>query len=190
MSDYRVTVRVRNARLLRALEAIGHNPSSFAKAHGFSATEVCALAAMKLRPQDRNGDWRPVVVAICEATNTMPVELFNGRQLRGIDRNVVERELDEAALVALTGHTASSEDHALTADARRLLGEALSHLPDRLKTVVQMRAQDMTLEEVARELGGLSRERIRQMEARAHREMRQRLKKHQEALTNLDWNAA
>jgi RNA polymerase sigma factor (sigma-70 family) len=189
MSDYRVTVKVRNARMLRAIERLGYTPSGFAAAHGFSPTIVCALVAMKIRPTLRNGDWRREVIALCEAANCTPQDLFTERQMDRLERNTVEREVDEAALIALTGHTATSEDAALISDARRLLESAISGLNERYAYVVRERAAGADLGEVGAELG-VSKERIRQMEAKAHRKLREWLSRHHESFAGLKWEAA
>lgn len=189
MSDYRVTIKVRNARMLRAIEGIGHTVSSFAKAHGLWPNAVYGLVAMTISPVDRNGQWRPAVMALCEQANILPQDLFTPRQMAAIERNTVERELDEAALEALTGHTATSEDHALIADARRLLAKAVSELTPREQLVLQRRMEDVNLREVGVEMGVVP-ERVRQIEAKAHRKLMGKLNKHKESLTKLPWGAA
>ena len=189
MSDYRVTIKVRNARLLRALESIGHNASSFANAHGFQPTVLCELVAMKRSPLDRRGCWRREIMALCDAAKVSPSDLFTEKQLGKLARNTVERELDEAALVALTGHTTTSEDSALIADAKRILGDAMARLPERSRRVLEMRFDGEPLESCAREFG-VTRERVRQIEAKGIRTLRQMLAHHKDALSALPWEAA
>ena len=188
MTDYRVTIKVRNARVLRALERIGHTASSFAREHGFQPTVMCEIAAMKRSPVYRNGQWRREIMALCDAANVLPSDLFTDRQLSALDRNVVEREMDEAALVALTGHTTDSEDSALLADAKRLLSDAMATLPERVRRVLELRASGGTLEDCVAEMG-TTRERMRQIEAKGLRDLRRRLDSHHDALTGLPWDA-
>jgi hypothetical protein len=174
-ADYRVKVTVRNARIMRALESIGHNPSSFARAYGFYAKETCAIAALRIKPVLANGNWRASVMKLCEITGKMPSELFTDRQMNGLRANSSERDVGEDAIVAMLEPPASPEQLAITSDMARIANEVIDGISPRAATAFRLHADGATYEEIGAEIGGVSRERARQLVMKAQRHVRERL---------------
>ena len=172
MSDYRVKVTVRNARLLRAIESLGHTPSSFANANGFQPGELCGLVAMTRRPLLRNGDFRACVLALCEQANVMPCDLFNARQLEGIDVNSAEIEVSSRELSAYApAEIENPEDGYMRQEIAARVSGLLSRLPERAQLAMRMHADGATLDEIGAEIGA-SRERARQLIEKSKRRIR------------------
>ena len=172
MSDYRVKVSVRNARLMRAFESIGHTPSSFARTYGFSPSEVCALAALKIRPVLANGLWRKCVMRLCEVANLMPCDLFTERQMEGLRVSTSERDVDEEALEAIA--PPDPEQFAITSDLARMANAAIDTLPPRHAAVFREWVDGATLDEIAA-AHGVTRERARQIAHKAQSKVRRTL---------------
>ena len=76
--------------------------------------------------------------------------------------------------------TTDSEDEAITQDLFQYVIKEIENLPEKERTVLVKRfgldGKEYTLREVGEEMGGLSRERIRQLEEQALRKVRDRLK--------------
>jgi RNA polymerase sigma factor (sigma-70 family) len=177
VSDYRVKVAVRNARLMRAFESIGHTPTSFAHKYGFQASETCALAALRCKPVLSTGMWRASVMKLCELTRTMPSELFTARQMEGLRANSAQRDVDEDTLVAMLEPPASMEQLAITNDLAALANEVIdSRLSRRAAKALRLSIDGATFEEIGQELG-VTRERARQIVEKARRETRVALRK-------------
>lgn len=174
MSDYRIKVSVRNARLMRAFESIGHTPSSFAKEHGFQPSEVCALAALKIPPVYANGLWRKCVMRLCELTNTMPGDLFTERQMAGLRVSSSEREVDEDAMESISA--IDPERLAITNDLARMANEIIDTLSPRSADVFRQWCDGATFDEIG-EQHGVTRERVRQIALKAQREVRKAMER-------------
>lgn len=176
MTDYRIEAKVRNARLLRALESIGETPTSFARKNDLYPATVCGLVAMTRKPVLADGSWRKEVMAICEATRKMPCELFTEKQMTAKAKTSTKREVSEAELETALEATRVEllpppEERMHAQTVARELFEWLHEKYPRLAKVAAMRQKGFTLDEVAEEFG-LSRGRIGQMEAKAYRLMK------------------
>jgi DNA-binding CsgD family transcriptional regulator len=177
VSDYRVKVSVRNGRLMRAFESIGHTPSSFANAYGFKPSETCALAALKLKPVLSTGMWRKSVMKLCEITRTMPSDLFTTRQMEGLRANSAQRDVDEDTIIAMLEPPASMEQLAITNDLAAVANEIIdSRLSLRSAKALRLHVEGATFEEIGQELG-VTRERVRQIVMKAQRLTRAALRK-------------
>ena len=82
MTDYRVQIKVRNARLLRAIEKAGHQPGQiFAREVGISYTgHLLPYLNLKRTPFDEIGDLRPCAEMLCVFLNRLPDELWSEEQ--------------------------------------------------------------------------------------------------------------
>lgn len=78
----------------------------------------------------------------------------------------------EANVAAEEGLTAA--ECAERAEAAERVRRAVAKLPERLQRVVALRMQDQTLEQVSAQMG-VTKERVRQIEAQAHEQLRQLL---------------
>jgi hypothetical protein len=180
MTDYRVKVSVRNARFMRALESVGHNPSSFAKANGLSVGEMCALAALKIKPIRSDGMWRTSVMRLCEAANLVPEDLFTERQMQGMSKSAVSREVGEADIESvLIAPPPDSEHLAITSDiydrTHSAIDEMAEVMPRRAKAI-RMWMDNATLEEIGDELG-VTLHRADQIVGKAQADLGKRLRK-------------
>lgn len=175
--DIRLQVRIRNARVLRAMAAAG--VASVADlcrrcGYGNQPSMVGEIINFKRRPVNKDGTWRPIAEAIATALHCEPDHLWPEHLARveaaktevSIDLNV-----DEFARLSGSGERAFLESD--------IVSRVLAKLPSRERTIVEMRYGlngngEHTLEEVAT-LFGRSRDRIRQLQERALRRMRKSL---------------
>lgn len=178
MTDYRVQIKVRNARLLRAIEKAGHQPGQiFAREVGISYTGHL-LPYLKRTPFDEIGDLRPCAEMLCVFLNRLPDELWSEEQRYPLLTNVAEIELSAASVHELLASPSDCADPLSLLEkkqAAQAVDALLDTLTPREAEVLRLRhgidGEPMNLEEMAK-AKGCSRERIRQIEAKALRKLR------------------
>lgn len=185
MKEYRIKVIVRNNLLLTAIEDAGYkSQAEFARASGLKSQEVSDMVAMRLAPIGMNGNFCYVAIAIMEALGAAPSDLWTAEQMTiKLRSNTIEKELSkEAILEAIQMESGTllgiaSPEEVIEQNQRRSVVEAtLNTLTPTEVKVLSMRygfddGEEKSLEEVGKEFH-FSRERIRQIEAKALRKMR------------------
>lgn len=180
MTDYRVQIKVRNGRLLRAIEMAGHQPGQiFAREVGISYTgHLLPYLNLKRTPFDENGDIRPCAEMLCVFLNCLPDELWSEEQRYLLVTNAAEIELSAASVhELLASHSDCADPLSLLEkkQAAQAVDALLDTLTPREAEVLRLRhgidGEPMNLEEMAK-AKGCSRERIRQIEAKALRKLR------------------
>ncbi len=177
MKDYRLTLKVRNNRLLKAIETAGGTPGAkWCAANGLTYTLVNDLINMTSSPLTIKGKLRQEAVKLCEILNKLPEDLWSNEQLYPLEKNFSEMEMDYAQVIALLPKEEQSYlpdfSEFEQAQTKALVSKLVSTLTPREQDVIRMRFEDdLTLAECAAQFNvGL--ERIRQIEAKALRKMR------------------
>jgi len=177
MKDYRVTVKVRNNRLLKAIEdAGGSTGQKWCEANGLGYARVNSLINMTSSPLAAEGDLYPDAARLCDVLGKLPEDLWSNEQLYPLERNFSEMEMDHAQVVAMLP---AEQQFYLPdfsdleqAQTKALVSQALSTLTPREQEVIRMRFEDdLTLAECAKRLG-VTQGRIRQIEIKAMRKLR------------------
>ena len=177
MSDYRVRITVRNARLLRAIEQVGHRPGAqFAAAVGISYYgSLLPYLNLTRSPLNREGLLRECAWALCDYLRASPSDLWSDAQLQPLQKNHSSVDLDADRLRVLIAGTPSSDDPLRLASheqASRILQEAIDQLTPREAHVIRERFfAGSSLDEVAERME-VTRERVRQIEGKALRKLR------------------
>lgn len=180
MTDYRVQIKVRNARLLRAIEKAGHQPGQiFAREVSISYTgHLLPYLNLKRTPFDENGDLRPCAEMLCVFLNRLPDELWSEEQRYPLLTNAAEIELSAANVQELLSSPSDCADPLILLErkqAAQAVDALLDTLTPREAEVLRLRhgidGEPMHLEEMAK-AKGCSRERIRQIEVKALRKLR------------------
>jgi len=189
VSDYRVKISVSNARIRKAMESAGYTSVlQMCKVKNLPIGNTFDLVNMKLSPLNKKGEWRKCVLLLADALYSLPDDLFSERQKVVVlktstgTKDVTEAELvrlseqyswddrledmrDNAAIDQIAHEEAENlvnqvMDAALTPREKKVL--SLVHAPDGVRP---------TLDSIAKEMD-VSRERIRQIEAKALRKLR------------------
>ncbi len=177
MSDYRVEVRVRNANILRLMEERGIK----------TVSELCRNAQtcnatfgdvinLKKAPVDRKGEWIPSVLKVCEYLFVMPTDLFSQEQMTPLKTNkgTVDLGFEDISRM-LDDPTQDPSLRLERQDITGAVGTILEELTERERKIINLRfgidGKEHNLMEVA-DIFGVSRERVRQIEAKALRKLR------------------
>lgn len=177
MSDYRVRISVRNARLLRAIEQAGYRPGAqFADAVGISySTSLLPYLNLTRSPLTPDGLLRECAWALCDFLNASPSDLWSDAQLEPLKQNHSSVDLDAESVQALVSGPPTVDNPLRLASreqANRILRDAIGDLTPREAFVIRERFfADSSLEEVAEKMG-ITRERVRQVECKALRTLR------------------
>lgn len=183
----RLELRIRNNVLYRAIFDNYRSVSAFCKENDLDQGRVGALLNLKLSPRTTRGEYRPVA-AKCASLLWFDEEDLFPDELYGIKNPRAEAELPISALAKterpLLPDPQAVVAHEITrAEIRKALEE---YLPPRTAEILRMRfgigEPEHTLEEVALYYN-LSRERIRQIEAKGLRVLRGKGKKIAERLS-------
>lgn len=179
MTDYRVQLKVRNARLLRAIEAVGQKPGpKFAEVVGISYTcHLLPYLNLTRAPFDAAGNLRPCAEKLCLYFNRLPGDLWAPEQCEPLVHNSGEVELTAAgvAQLLLPDHDtdpARAIEQEQTANAVQAV---VDRLPRRMGEVLKLRygigGAALTLQETAKVLN-VTAEGVRRLEFQALRHLR------------------
>jgi RNA polymerase sigma factor (sigma-70 family) len=178
MSDYRIRITVRNARLLRAIEQAGHRPGAqFAEAVGISyAGALLPYLNLTRSPLRPDGLLRDCAWALCDFLQASPSDLWSDEQLQPLAQHHSSVDLDADSVKALIcGGPIADDPLRLVSRSQvgRILQQAIDSLSPREADVIRERYfVGSTLDEVAQKLT-ITRERVRQIETKALDKLRQ-----------------
>lgn len=170
-NEYLVKVTIRNNLILRQMKRLGiKSQSELARLAGLTPTAVGLLVGMKRRPLHAlSGEWLDSAFALSAALHMEPEELWTEKQ-RGmaLASNSREISMSEDAVMQL----ASGDRLEHNVIASKLVADALTTLSMREQDIIQARFFDgETFEEIG-DRQGISKERIRQLEAKALRKLK------------------
>ena len=180
MKEFRLKVSVRNNLLLSAIEAQGYTSvAEFERACEIGIGRINNLVAMREAPISTSGEFSKNAKLVMEVLGAAPTDLWTEQQLtiklktnsgeRAIDADIVQHLLEQKDR---TDYLPSPEDSLLAAETSAIVNEVLGTLKPREKDVLQQRfVNDSTLQEVGNH-HGLSKERIRSIEGKALRKLR------------------
>lgn len=168
MSDYSIKIGVRNGRILRAMRDRGiESQTDLARLIGVHLTSINSLISLKVKPMRSDGCWTDLALKVSAALRVLPEDLWtDAQQSMALERSTIEVEMSEPQVVALM-----ADSHERASWARIEVGKMLNGLSQRERKVVEGRMSGAELEEIGADFG-LSKERIRQIEMKAHRKMR------------------
>jgi hypothetical protein len=142
-------------------------------------SQVAALVAMRDRPLRETGEFSKPAKALMEALGAAPSDLWTEEQLYlKLDKNSAERAVNRADIHHFLESEKASwtlpspEDQMIQAEASAVIEQVLKSMPAKRQEVLKARYwDDKTFEDAAKQMG-VTRERVRQIEARALRDLR------------------
>jgi hypothetical protein len=144
MTDIHVTVKFRNAALLRAIKKSGaKSVSQFCKKYNLAHSAVGELILLKASPLLKNGEWNKTAWDLSSALHCEPDDIFPTAATRRI---LVKREYSfEADSENLL---TQGEMKALPVGVVKKLDNALNCLTPRQRDIVERRASGETYAEI------------------------------------------
>lgn len=182
-ADFRVSVKIRNANLLRAIERAGFTPGAkLAEASGVSYIQINDLLNMTVSPLTHKGQVRGYVDRLLMFLGVSFDEAFSDAQREALETNRSERDVSAEQVFAMMASD-GVDDPLESLIAREQGGEifnALASLTPRKRDVLSKRfgmgCREMTLQQIGDSLD-LSAGRVRQIELKAIRDIRKQMMK-------------
>lgn len=179
--EVRVEIKVRNNLILSMMEAKGITTVAELANRmccGSNRNHIYQLVSMKLPARKPNGSWRKSVLELSDFFQCMPEDLFSDeQQISSLETNRMTAEVGFAEIQQLMSPQFRPDQMVEAADLKRTIHQQLLlRLTAREHRVLALRfglnAQaEHTLEEIGEKFG-LSRDRIRQIEAKALRKLK------------------
>ena len=182
--DYIVQIRIRNGPLLRAMRMRGFKTiSEFARACGYTnktqpATGLSPYFSLRRAPIRKNGEWSPIVLRMAKVLRLPPDCLFPEQHLRqALAKSSGELEVSAEEVARLIAPQEPPSPVALVErhDTERVVSQALGTLTPREERIIRLRfginCEDHGLKEAGERLG-ITRERVRQLEAKGMRKLK------------------
>ncbi len=181
MKDFRVTIKVRNANLLRAIEKEGYKPGPiFASKVGIGYATLIEYVNLTKSPCDKDGSLLPAAEKLALFLRRMPVDLWSEDQLTPLSKNKADIDMSFEDIGNFL-ESSVNVDPALMLERREEvedLEKMLENLTEREKKVLEMRngidGEQMTLSEIGKKMG-ICKQIVRHIEAKAIRKIRGRL---------------
>jgi RNA polymerase sigma factor (sigma-70 family) len=185
MEEFNLKVTVRNNLVLTAINNSGYtNLAKFAKDNRLSLGLLYDTINLKRPPMLQTGEFSPFAMKLMETLGACPTDLWTNEQLTmKLKRNTSYRELGTEELQKCLQSSARSligldycEQEAEEQEAEEIIEGMVDSLTPREARVLRLRfgldgEDEHTLEEIAKKIG-FTRERVRQVEAKALRKMR------------------
>lgn len=182
MEEYRIDLKVRNNLILNKIEALGYqSPHQFCDESRFPYGTLLKLVNMQISIFDTRGRIRPIVVKLCDELDCQIEEIFSAVQMESsLENNKRTLKVKEAEMKFFLNQSDNNIllEHIVENDQLKSLTEkSLDTVTPTEKKVIQMRFgmdpydHEHTFGEIS-ELINLSRERVRQIEAKALRKLR------------------
>ena len=175
-ADYRVTVKVRNNRILKAIEEVGGQPGAkWCRQNGLPYATVNNLINMTASPVLEDMSLTNIARNLCDVVGKLPEDLWSNEQLYPLEKNFSEIEMSKSQLSALMQDSMETPQlgHELEEEERNsVLESVLASLSEQEQEIIKARFfDDKSLNDIAKERD-VSRECIRQIEAKAIRKLR------------------
>lgn len=177
--DFNLKIKVRSGRIVRAMRAAGFaTVAELSRSCGIQQSALGALLNMQRSPWSRrHGEmWTQAAMRLAVALNTMPIDLWP-EHLRDVKpkREGAELEISGPELAAIMGDGPNMEK--ITQDKLDVSG-MLDTIPRREAKAIRLNfgigCGIHTLDEVGLLIGGVTRERVRQIVSTGMRRIRNR----------------
>jgi hypothetical protein len=103
VSDYRLTIKARNNRILSRIEEAGfRSVSAFCQRFGLHYQGVINIIGMQNSATRKDGAWTKITMDLATALRVQPELLFTERQAGGLARSTIVRNVDEEEMLSIS----------------------------------------------------------------------------------------
>lgn len=180
MKDFRLEIKVRNNRILKAIQDSGYESiPEFAKYSKVSYNRILDYISFKLSPiNKKTGLWCKTALRLAEDLGVIPEEIFPYTTV--LKNNTTITELDKEDIIpflsGVRNHYTQIED-ITKKELKQKLSDSLTKLTPRQVQILTLRfgldgEEEKTLEQTAEIIGLNNRERVRQIEHQAFRKIK------------------
>lgn len=167
MKDYRITVKVRNNRILKAIEEVGSKLGvKWCDDNGLCYASVNKLINMTAGPISSCGKVSLTAKKLCDVLNKIPEDLWSHDQLYPLEKNFSTLEMSHEEVMAFLPNEGQSclPDYSdfENEQRRKIIDKALEKLTPRERQVIHMFYDEYTLEQSGKVLG-VSQARVKQI---------------------------
>jgi RNA polymerase sigma factor (sigma-70 family) len=177
--DYRVTIKVRNNNILKAIEGVDGEPGAkWCKKNGLNYVRINDLINMTISPINKDGNLTNQAGKLCDVTGKLAEELWSNEQLYPLEKNFSELEMSysqvmrissrEVARLDFQEYEEEQEQEVLKNGMAKMLSELSPRTQDVLRSIY---FEDKTLTKTAEEMG-ISSSRVMQIHEKALRMLR------------------
>ena len=173
MKDYCAVLKIQQGRLRELMREQDLSGSDLAKLAGVSPSQVGYYLNFRKTPKRENGRWRKAVVAICDALNVLPEDVFPDHLNHVVPNNEIEQYLDSTQLAGHADALCLGPAHGIECEERdAVINELLEELPEKERWAIDQHfLRGRTLYEIADEYG-CSAEYIRSLEFQGLKRLR------------------
>ncbi len=178
LKDFRITSKVQNNLLLKAIEATGASSiAEFCRTHQMTHATLGDLINFKRLPiQEKSGRWRPIVVRLSQILLCLPEDLFAEAHYNTVESNIISQEVSQSEVEFILENV-QDHDPQLALEHHQInqaIARNLQTLTPREEHIIRMRfgldCEEMTLKAIEKKLG-ITQERVRQIEKKALRKL-------------------
>lgn len=180
--DYLVEIKVKNNLLYKKIKDAGYaNVANFAKQNSLCYQTLIKYLNFSRAPIDeKTGNWKRTFLLISDALRCMPGDICPPQHLNNVlKRNKAKLEAGAEEIAGyITGNADTANlalNHIIQRENDALIQDAIAKLTDREQDVIRRRygfdGDPQTYDEI-RKSYGVTKERVRQIEAKALRKMR------------------
>ncbi len=174
MSDYHVTMIIKNGRIKKLMDEMGiKSAAELSRQSGICSGSICALLSMKVKPMNSRGKWNRIVIALSEFFGVACDEMFPELAFKTVSSNKIYKYVEQAQLASLNTDPPQIawEKEYTKQEAIKALLAAQDFTPKERFVIKERIMNGRTLQECA-DLLGVHRERARQIEANVLRRLR------------------
>lgn len=176
--DYRVTIRISNARLWNAIKNQGFASfAAFCQDRGLRYGQAAKYLALALAPVTENGDIRPSAQLLADALGCDIEDIFPPAMLRHtLENRTIVRDISEDAVRAIVSRARSPDGLLEFREARGAVRDAVAKLRPRSRNALILRygldgSEPKTLDEIG-EILKVGKERVRQIILKGERDLK------------------
>lgn len=178
-AEYRINLSIKNNLILKKIEESGYlNVNAFCLAFNISASKIGEIINLKSSPFRSDGNWKKVILKVCEALRCSPEDLFTEIQMNNVlFENKKQIQINESYMVEYMARIEKFESvgdpeiSLISHEKNKFLDEAINSLSSRSGKVIKLRIDGLSLRECG-DVIGVTPERIRQIEAKSYRSIR------------------